>query len=709
MKAQKHILTLLIASTIALPLSAIAQTPDPDPFKCLTADEIKDKPLIDFPPKTSAPTPSIHLKRLSTCRAGYFNSKGSEIVAHDPNTQRLFVVNMAASVSGRSPALDVIDIHNPLAPVRLFSIGLCDDLFGGKPIPTSVAVHASLPASLVALAVQPPENLNPMPPSKVLFYNAAMASPSVQCPEPLQTLEVGFGADMVTFTPDGTRVLVANGGSANLVGSANLPGSVSIINIAAGLVQENVTNLTFNGVQIPPGVRIPPAPTPAPPDWKAQNYLKPEYIAVSPDSLTAWVTLEVNNAMAVVNIVNNTITSIHALGYKNYNNLPSKLDPSDQDGGIHINNWPVSRMYQPDAIAAYRPGNQTYLVTANEGVYFKYPDGTDERRRVRDLNLADSLIPYKGNDKLGRLRVSNLQGDTNGDGKFEELYTFGARSFSIWSGDGQLVFDSAADFEEITAEALVVGDKKYFNADDNDNVLDSKSDDQGPEPDGVHIGKVNDRYYAFTVLVRPGGIMVYDITDLEPPQQPLFQQYINNRNLPVDPKLCSNGQPDTNCAHVGDLGPEGVLFIAPEDSPNANPLLVIANQTSSSTTLYQINECAPEVISSQVNITRGGFRYNRSTGRFVQVVTLKNISPNPVQGQLWLVLYDLSKNATLANTPQFKTECIGPLGSPYLKLEIGTDNMLTPGESMTVVLEFTNPSNQGITYNTRLLAGKKDR
>jgi len=463
-------------------------------------------------------------------------------------------------------------------------------------------------------------------------------------------------------------------------------------------------------VQIPPGVRIPPAPTtPAPDDWEAQT-LKPEYIAVSPDSLTAWVTLEVNNAMAVVDIVNTTITSIHALGYKNYNNPPNKLDPSDAtSSGINITNWPVFGMYQPDAIAAYRPENQTYLVTANEGVYFKYSnaDNDDERKRVRDLNLADSLSPYRGNDKLGRLRVSNLQGDTNGDGKFEELYTFGARSFSIWSGDGQLVFDSAADFEIITAEALVVNNVKYFNADDNDNVLDSKSDDQGPEPDGVHIGKVNDHYYAFTVLVRPGGIMVYDITD---PQQPLFQQYINNRNLPVDPKLCTNGQPDTNCAQVGDLGPEGVLFIAPQDSPNKIPLLVIANQTSSSTTLYQV--CSPahtvHAASDQISISRGGFRYNRRIGRFVQVLMLQNSGAVPIQEPLYLALDALSNNAKLFNK-NGKTSCVEPSGSPYIAVNVGADNVFSPGESATVVLEFDNPSNQGITYNTRLLAGKGDR
>ncbi|MFO1433782.1 MAG: choice-of-anchor I family protein [Candidatus Competibacteraceae bacterium] len=699
MKAQKHILTLLIVSTIAFPLSAIAQTPDP--FKCFTADEIKDKPLIDYSPDTTVP--SIHLKRLSTCRAGYFNSKGSEIVAYDPATKRLFVVNMAASVADRSSALDVIDIQDPLAPVRLFSIGLCDDLFGGKPIPTSVAVHAGL----VALAVQPPESSDP-PPSKILFYNAAMGTPSVQCPEPLQTLEVGYGADMIIFTPDGTRLLVANAAD-----SPYLPGSVSIINLAAGWEHATVTDLNFNGVQIPSNVRIPPAPTtPAPPDWAARM-LKPEYVAVSPDSLTAWVTLEVNNAMAVVDINSPKITDILPLGYKNYSapteGNKNKLDPSDRDGGIHINNWPVFGMYQPDAIVAYQPGNQTYLVTANEGGYFKFPNGTDERIRVGSLPLASNLLPYKANDKLGRLRVSSLQGDTNGDGKFEELYAFGARSFSIWSGNGQLVFDSAADFEEITAKTLVVGGNKYFNADDNDNDLDSKSDDQGPESDGVHIGKINGHYYAFPVLVRPGGIMVYDITD---PQQPLFQQYINNRNFTIHPRnTCgANGTQESDaCVHVGDLGPEGVLFIAAQDSPIEKPLLVVANQTSSSTTLYQINQCAPEVTSSQVSITRGGFRYNRATKRFVQVVTLKNTGSNSVQGPLWLVLYNLSQNATLANTTQFKTECIGPLGSPYIKPDIGTDNMLAPGESATVVLEFDNPGKQGITYNARLLAGENDR
>jgi hypothetical protein len=52
--------------------------------------------------------------------------------------------------------------------------------------------------------------------------------------------------------------------------------------------------------------------------------------------------------------------------------------------------------------------------------------------------------------KMGRLNIISL-GDANKDGKYEELYAFGGRSFTIWNGDsGSLVLivkiDLDADF-----------------------------------------------------------------------------------------------------------------------------------------------------------------------------------------------------------------------------------------------------------------------
>ncbi len=175
---------------------------------------------------------------------------------------------------------------------------------------------------------------------------------------------------------------------------------------------------------------------------------------------------------------------------------------------------------------------------------------------------------------LGRLTITNTKGDLDGDGDFDQLYAFGGRSFSIWDEFGNLVYDSSDDFEKLTEELF----PEDFNStnDDNDS-FDSRSDDKGPEPEGVTVGVVDDITYAFIGLERIGGIMVYNISN---PKKPKFVQYFNNREF--------DGNAEEGTA--GDLGPEGLKFISAEDSPNGQALLVAANEVSGSTTIYQVSK-----------------------------------------------------------------------------------------------------------------------
>lgn len=586
-KIKTFVLLMTGLVTVPLAASAAARPDQPSCYNYLSGDPRANFTPINFP---SAPPASatIQLERLSTCRAGFFNSKGSEIVAHDPLTQRLWVVNLAEGVADRPATLDVLDIRDPAHPVPLASIDLSATLPGvAKPVPTSVAVKGGI----VALAVEAGQG-SPIR-GKVLFYNPAGNL--------LKAVEVGIAPDMVIFTPDGQRVLVANQGAPTQPG-----GSISIIDLRTGVVQASVINVGFDTFQgntdalIQQGVRIYPG-------FSFAQSLIPEYLAVSRDSRTAWATLEVNNALAVVDIHGAKITDILPLGFKDhslatngflgYDGQPSSnaLDASDRDGAINIRNWPVLGMYQPDAIAAYQPLDQTYLVTANEGDAF-----TDaEETQVRNLPLDPSVFPtaatLQSNAQLGRLRVTTLLGNTDSDPEYEALYAFGARSFSIWSSSGQLVYDSGDDIERITAAISAMNPQApvaaLFNTTDDENVFDSRSDNRGPEPEGVTVGNVYGHNYAFVGLERPSGVMVYEITD---PSTPAFQQYLNNRNFAIDPAdraVCNReGRPEsTACATVGDLGPEGILFIPLAHSPIGAPLLVTANETSSSTTLFRIN------------------------------------------------------------------------------------------------------------------------
>ena len=255
---------------------------------------------------------------------------------------------------------------------------------------------------------------------------------------------------------------------------------------------------------------------------------------------------------------------------------PNTLDVSDEDGVINLQNQPIFGMFQPDAIASFSANGQTYIISANEGDSRDY-DGFSEETRVEDVTLDPTAFPNAGElqqaENLGRLQITDTLGDTDGDGDFDQLFSYGARSFSIWDGAGNLVFDSGDQFERIIADQL----PDYFNSDNDDNdSFDSRSDAKGPEPEGVVTGVVDGKTYAFIGLERVGGIMVYDVSN---PSNPQFTQYINNRDFTVD----------AESPEAGDIGPEGLAFISAEDSPNGIPLLAVANEISGTTTLYEIN------------------------------------------------------------------------------------------------------------------------
>ncbi|MFM7384426.1 MAG: choice-of-anchor I family protein, partial [Microcystaceae cyanobacterium] len=253
----------------------------------------------------------------------------------------------------------------------------------------------------------------------------------------------------------------------------------------------------------------------------------------------------------------------------------NQLDASDRDNAINIRSWPIYGMFQPDAIASYQFNGQTYYITANEGDVREY-EGYAEAKRIKDLSLDPTAFPngaeLKADANLGRLQITTELGDPDGDGDFDALYSFGGRSFTIWDSQGRLVYDSGDDFEQITGTFF----PDYFNASNSNNNFDNRSDDKGPEPEGLVLGEIEGRSYAFIGLERIGGVMVYDVSN---PQTPQFVQYLNNRNFSVA----------TNSPEAGDLGPEGLTFIKAEESPNGKALLVVANEVSGTTTIYEIN------------------------------------------------------------------------------------------------------------------------
>jgi hypothetical protein len=488
---------------------------------------------------------------LGRYASGYFDLAGANISAYDPDSQRIFVDNVAAQ------SVDVLDIHDPTTPKLLFSIDVTP--YGHHP--DSVAVRDGVIAVSVEAFVK-------TDPGKVVLFDADGT--------PLSTVTVGPLPDMITFTPDGTKLLVANEGEPSNDYLTDPEGSISIIDVRGcpgDVTQGDVVTVgftAFNSTRLDPSVRI------YGPGATVAQDLEPEYIAVSHDSKTAWITLQENNAMAILDIKRAKIVDIVGLGYKDHRLPGNALDASDRDGGINIASWPVYGLYEPDGVVPYKYRGKTFLVTANEGDTRGWA-GYNEEVRVKDIVLDPVAFPnaaaLRADAALGRLTVTKAQGDVDHDGDYDQLFVPGGRSFSIWAADGSLVFDSGDDLERRMAALYPT----TFNSDNKaNNSFDTRSDNKGPEPEGIVLGKHRGRTYAFIGLERIGGVIAYDVTN---PYAPTYATYINTRDF------AGNAAAGT----AGDLGPEGLFFVKAEDSPNQKPLLVVSYETSGSVAIFQID------------------------------------------------------------------------------------------------------------------------
>jgi len=535
---------------------------------------------------TPAPVSARNLTMtyLGSYQNGAAGTNSSEIVSYDPTTKRLYVVN---SVGGK---LDVLDFTNPAAPTSVASIDI-------KPYGNinSVAVHNGVVAAAM-------ENANPQQNGSVVFFDQNGAFQ--------QQVTAGALPDMVTFSPDGRYVLTANEGEPNATYASDPEGSVSIVDVSGGvggLTQANVTTVGFTsynsqaaalrsqGIRIFGGTAVPSS--------VAQD-LEPEYVAVSADSRTAYITLQENNAVAVLDLTTKQFTALRPLGYQDHQQAGFSLDASDQSGEILLANWPIKGMRQPDAIAAFAVGGQEYYVTANEGDAREY--GTALVEPVRLGNNAYPLDPtafpnaaiLKNNNVLGRLNVTNKLGDTDGDGDFDEIYAFGGRSFSIFNAStGALVHDSGDLLERVTSTDPTYG--PIFNASNSATeapTRKNRSDDKGPEPEGVTTATMGGNTYVFVSMERVGGVMAFNVNN---PANPVLEQYVNHRSL---------------TASTGDQGPEGIVFISAANSPTGQELLVLANEVSSTVSVYQVQTGA--TLASQL-------------GRTAEPLALY---PNPAQG-----------------------------------------------------------------------------
>lgn len=527
--------SLLASAALSVLLTACAAT---TPHENMTSNDVVN----------AGPHP-LTIVPMGEYRTGKLDESAAEIPAFDPVSKRLFVVN------GADKSIDILDMSNPNGLTKVGSIAMGPWGKGAN----SVAVKDGV----VAVAV---ENKDKQAPGLAVFFNTDGNL--------ISAVVVGALPDMIKFTPDGEHVLVANEGEPNDAFTNDPEGSVSIISLAGGvhkLTAENVRTVDFkflNDVALPYGMR-----TANPGTSSVAQDIEPEYIAVSKDSKTAYVSLQENNAVAIIDIASGTVKRIAGLGFKDHS--VHAFDASDKDGKVNIRTWPVMGMYMPDSIDTIDIDGKTWVLIANEGDSRDY-DGYSEETRVGKLTLDPVAFPnalsLQKDENLGRLKTTTAQGDTDGDGDVDVIYSFGARSFSVLDAGGEMVFDSGDAFEQFMAANYA----NVFNSTDTENYSrDNRSDDKGPEPEGIASGYVNGTPYAFIGLERQGGFMVYDLTN---PVNPKFVTYHSDRRF--------SGSPEGDTA--GELAPEGFQFISAKDSPTGNAMLVVASEVSGSTKVYDL-------------------------------------------------------------------------------------------------------------------------
>ena len=310
---------------------------------------------------------------------------------------------------------------------------------------------------------------------------------------------------------------------------------------------------------------------------------KPEGIAVLPNG--SLVVLNDNDfGLAGAGVSDNSTLGIISFG-NDYG-----FDASNKSNGVNIRNWPVQGFFLPDAIQSFEHNGANFVITANEGDGRDY-DGYSDEERVKDLILDPEVFPNAAemqmDENLGRLKTTSANGDIDGDGDHDIIYSYGARSFSIFDQYGNLIFDSGDEIEQKTFEYL----PNHFNStnDDNDSFK-NRSDDKGPEPEAVEIAYLNGERYALIGLERVGGVMVYNISD---PLNPFFVDYINNRDFSVD----------AESIEAGDLGCESIVFIDANDSPTREPMIITGNEVSGTLTLFSVNEQPLDIIfDEEINI-----------------------------------------------------------------------------------------------------------
>ena len=476
----------------------------------------------------------------------------AEIVAFDANTDQFFIAGGSA-----------IDVLN--------SAG---ELIATLPISTEVTSVAVGGGFLAAAIVGEPET---SPGQVLLFSLSGLTSTS----SPIATFTVGALPDSLAFNPQGNRIVVANEGEAD--DGVDPEGSISVITLnATNPAASTVNTLTltqFNAQQtalVAEGLILFGQ---AQSDVAGVNFtvaqdLEPEFVTISPDGQLAFVSVQENNALLIIDIANPTpsILDLVPLGSVNLETVP--IDGNDDNGFFSPTVIPASlttaiALFQPDGLDSFTLEGLTFVVSANEGDGRDF-DVFDADAGAIDLDptffTAAEIDFIQDNDNgIGDLEISLQQGDLDNNGLVERIVAFGGRSFSIFDTAGNLVFNSANLIEQAIGEIFPL----FFN--------DSRSDDAGPEPEAVTVGVIDGQTILFVGLERSAGVLAFALdlvngTGVNGVAPQITTELLGFISVPVP-----GGFPLSD--DLDDLtAPEGLIFIPASDSPTGQPFLVISDE-----------------------------------------------------------------------------------------------------------------------------------
>lgn len=493
----------------------------------------------------------IKLNKIGGYETGLFDEGAAEIISYNSSNKYLY------SVNANSLSVDIISLVDPTSPSKVNSIDI-----------------SSYGASANAVAV-----------ASDFFVVAVENSDSAQYNGTLEFFDLGgnhiisipAGAlpDNVNISPDEMYVVAANEGEPSDSYDHDPEGTVTVVNMSAGvnsITSGDATQVNFqsyNGKGITGAIigHNPGSSTTA-------EDLEPEYVAFNAASTHAYVVCQENNAVAIIETRTATLDTIIGLGFKDWS-ATEGFDASNKSVLVNFNNWAnVYGVYQPDAMVAKNIGGTEYIFTANEGDGRDYA-GFEGETRVKDMTLNTSIFTttdLQNDTLLGRLKAHAGPGLNPVTNEYDSIYAYGARSFSIWNAsDMSQVYDS----ESIIEKKVYENDPVNFNSTNDETAFKDRSDDKGPEPEAIAVGQVGSKFYAFVGLERHGGVMVFDVTNVNDVE---YVDFTNNRDFSADPTTSA----------AGDLAPECIIFIPKEETAATNDLIAVANEVSGTISIYEI-------------------------------------------------------------------------------------------------------------------------